>query len=69
MFSKVGPQAALVGMICGLCAVSYVKFGTQTAWPWFALVGSVTVVVVGLIASRLGFDRQFQRTMSEELQS
>lgn len=69
MFSKVGPQAALVGMICGLSAVSYVKFGTQTAWPWFALVGSVTVVVVGLIASRLGFDRQFQRTISEELQS
>jgi hypothetical protein len=43
-------------MILGLAAVSYLKFGTTTAWPWFALVGSTTVVVTGLMASRLGAD-------------
>ena len=55
-FPKVGKNAALIGMILGLAAVSYVKFGTTTAWPWFALVGSTTVVVSGLMASRLGLD-------------
>ena len=55
-FPKVGKNAALMGMILGLAAVSYVKFGTTTAWPWFALVGSTTVVLSGLMASRLGLD-------------
>lgn len=56
-FRQVGPKAALVGMVSGLVAVSFVKFGTSTAWPWFALVGSSTVVAVGLVASRLGLDQ------------
>ena len=29
----------------------FAKFGTPLAWPWFALVGSSTVFVVGLAAS------------------
>lgn len=57
-FKRVGPRSALVGMVCGLAAVSYVKFGTATAWPWFALVGSSTVIVTGYVASSLGIDRQ-----------
>ena len=31
--------------------VSFAKFGTPLAWPWFALVGSFTVFAVGLAAS------------------
>ena len=41
----------LVGVLAGLTAVSFAKFGTQLAWPWFALVGSFTVFVAGLAAS------------------
>ena len=48
---RVGQSAALVGVLAGLTAVSFAKFGTPLAWPWFALVGSFTVFVVGLAAS------------------
>ena len=48
---RVGQTASLVGVITGLCAVSFAKFGTSLAWPWFALVGSCTVFAVGLAAS------------------
>jgi len=48
---RVGQSAALVGMLAGLAAVSYAKFGTPLAWPWYALVGSSTVFAVGLSCS------------------
>jgi solute:Na+ symporter, SSS family len=48
---RVGQTASLAGVIAGLCAVSFAKFGTSLAWPWFALVGSCTVFAVGLAAS------------------
>ena len=47
---RAGQSAALVGVLAGL-AVSFAKFGTPLAWPWFALVGSFTVFAVGLAAS------------------
>jgi Na+/proline symporter len=50
---RVGQSAALVGMIAGVAAVSFSKFGTDLAWPWYALVGSSTVYAVGLAASYL----------------
>ena len=49
---RVGQSAALAGVLAGLIAVSFAKFGTALAWPWFALVGSSTVCCVGMIASR-----------------
>jgi SSS family transporter len=48
---RVGQSAALVGMLAGVSAVSFAKFGTPLAWPWYALVGSSTVFCVGLAAS------------------
>ena len=48
---KAGQSAAFIGMVAGLGAVSYAAFGTELAYPWYALVGSTTVVVVGSIAS------------------
>ena len=48
---RVGQPAALVGVLAGVSAVTYAKFGTALAWPWFALVGSSTVFAVGLVAS------------------
>ncbi|WZP00986.1 sodium:solute symporter [Isosphaeraceae bacterium EP7] len=49
--TRVGQASALVGFVAGLAAVSYAAFGTALAWPWYALVGSSTVVLVGLAAS------------------
>jgi solute:Na+ symporter, SSS family len=48
---RVGQPAALVGVLAGIVAVTYAKFATSLAWPWFALVGSFTVFAVGLAAS------------------
>jgi solute:Na+ symporter, SSS family len=50
---RVGQSAALVGMLAGVSAVSYAKFGTPLAWPWYALVGSSTVFTIGLASSYL----------------
>ena len=49
IFTRVGQTAALTGLLVGLAAVSFAKFGTSLAWPWFALVGSSTVFAVGSI--------------------
>lgn len=64
---RVGQPEALMGLLAGLGAVSYVKFAPMLpqprfhavypfhgalAWPWYALVGSFTVYGVGLLASR-----------------
>lgn len=47
---RVGEPAALVGMLAGLAAVSAVKFLTEVAWPWYAVVGSLTVLSAGCLA-------------------
>jgi solute:Na+ symporter, SSS family len=49
----VGQRSAFVGLITGMLAVSAVKFGTSVAYPWYALVGSGTVLGVGWLASRV----------------
>ena len=48
---RVGQTAALLGVLAGVSTVTFAKFGTSLAWPWFALVGSSTVFAVGLAAS------------------
>lgn len=50
---RVGQQAALTGMLMGLTVVSYVKFATSIAWPWYSVVGSITTITAGLLASLL----------------
>ena len=49
----VGQRAAFVGLLVGTAAVSAVKFLTPIAYPWYALVGSGTVVVVGILAGKV----------------
>jgi Na+/proline symporter len=44
-------RAALFGMMGGVAVVSYVKFGTDVAWPWYTVVGAVSTFVFGLLAS------------------
>ena len=58
LVARAGQAAAFVGMVAGLAAVSYMKFGPSRpwmhypfdwtlAWPYFALVGSGTTLLVG----------------------
>jgi SSS family transporter len=46
-----GPAAAFIGMTAGLAAVMTVAFTTKVAWPWYAVVGSLTTCGVGMIAA------------------
>jgi SSS family solute:Na+ symporter len=48
---KVGQRAALVGLVVGFAGMTSIFFGTSLAWPWYALVGSLMTVTVGLAAS------------------
>ncbi len=40
-------RSALIGMTAGLVAVALVAFTTKTAWPWYAVVGSLTTFAIG----------------------
>jgi SSS family transporter len=54
---RVGQQAALVGLVAGVCVLTYVKFGTAVAFTWYALIGCASTFLVGLAASWLWPDR------------
>jgi SSS family transporter len=49
---RAGTVAALAGMIAGLIAVGTVAFTTDIAWPWYAVIGSSTTVIVGSASTR-----------------
>jgi SSS family transporter len=49
---RASPASALIGMSVGIAAVSWVAFATDTAWPWYAVVGSVMTFAAGLLAAR-----------------
>lgn len=48
---KAGTRAALTGMTAGILAVGAIAFATKVAWPWYAVVGSLVTVGVGMIAA------------------
>lgn len=48
---RVGQSAALVGLVAGVCVLTYVKFATPIAFTWYALIGCASTFVVGLAAS------------------
>lgn len=56
---RVGQSAALTGAAAGLMVLSGISFGlnapkaTVIAWPWFALIGATTTLLVGYAASYL----------------
>ncbi len=43
--------AALAGMSAGLIAVALVAFTTKVAWPWYAVVGSLTTLGIGSVTA------------------
>jgi solute:Na+ symporter, SSS family len=44
-------MSALLGMIAGLAIVVPVSIFTHVAWPWYAVIGSLTTFAIGMIAS------------------
>jgi len=48
---RVDHRSALVGLVGGLALMSYIKFGTNLAWPWFVLVGSSATFLIGIATS------------------
>ncbi|HSB61987.1 MAG TPA: sodium:solute symporter [Vicinamibacteria bacterium] len=48
---RVGQEAALAGMVMGLVGMTVVAFATPLAWPWYAMVGSLGTLALGLLAS------------------
>ncbi len=47
---NVGQTAALCGMILGLAILTGVHFGTDIAWPWYAVIGAVTTFATATFA-------------------
>jgi solute:Na+ symporter, SSS family len=46
-------RSALVGMGAGIAVVAWVALATAVAWPWYAVVGSLTTLAVGLLWARI----------------
>ncbi|HUG71009.1 MAG TPA: sodium:solute symporter [Pirellulaceae bacterium] len=50
---RTNQRGALVGMVAGIAVLSFIKFGTSTAWTWYAIIGAVTTFTVGYCSSLL----------------
>ena len=48
---RANTRSALLGMSAGIAVVALVAFTTKVAWPWYAVVGSLTTLLVGMIAA------------------
>jgi len=42
---------ALAGMMASIGLMLYILLGTKIAWPWYALIGSITTLIVAFVAS------------------
>ncbi len=50
-------RGALAGLVGGLSVVTAAGLATELAWPWYAVVGSLATVAVGLVAGEIGRNR------------
>ena len=48
---RTNQRGALTGIVAGIAVLSFVKFGTSTAWTWYAIIGAVTTFTVGYCCS------------------
>ena len=46
-------RSALIALAGGLAGMTWIKFETTLAWPWFVLLGSLGTLSLGLLASRI----------------
>lgn len=52
---RTSQRAALCGMIAGLVVLAGVKFQTNVAWPWYAIIGATTTFLTGWVTARFVF--------------
>src|SRR6266550_1141435 len=50
--NREGTAAAFTGMVTGIAVVTSVWLRTTVAWPWYAVIGSMTTLIVGLVLAR-----------------
>lgn len=48
-----GSRGTIAGVLAGLSAVVFLKFGTTVAWTWYVIAGSLTTYLVGSLLSPL----------------
>jgi SSS family solute:Na+ symporter len=53
LFTRAGRGSALLAMALGLAGMTWVHFATPMAWPWYALVGSLGTLGIGVAAERV----------------
>jgi solute:Na+ symporter, SSS family len=44
---------ALIGLLSGVVCLTSIKFATNIAWPWFAIIGAMITFTTGLLTSYL----------------
>lgn len=64
VLTRVGEKAALCGFFGGLACLTCIAYWTDVAFPWYALFGSATTLLVGVIASRILHDYEIPQTTS-----
>jgi SSS family solute:Na+ symporter len=50
---RVKEAAAMTGMVAGIAAVLYLRFGMNVAWTWYVAVGTAVTMAVALAVERL----------------
>jgi Na+/proline symporter len=50
---RVREKAAIAGMLAGFFTMVYVKFGTEIAWTWYVVIGTMVTFLTGYVASFL----------------
>ncbi len=48
---KANQTCALIAMISSISLMLYIYFGTKIAFPWYAVIGSLTTLIVAFLAS------------------
>jgi solute:Na+ symporter, SSS family len=48
---KANQTCALIAMISSISLMLYIYFGTKIAFPWYAIIGSLTTLIVATLAS------------------
>lgn len=43
-------RSALIGLLAGIATVSFARFATPVAWPWYTVIGAVVTFAVGILA-------------------
>ena len=51
LFKTVREPAALIGMLGGAILMLYIYFGTKIAWTWYAVLGSLTTLLLARLAA------------------